>query len=97
MTTKSTKPDRQLRKLKLTLAAGGLITTLMGAGLLGSQAEAAAGAATHTTTAVPATTAVPSSTDTTLPADLDLNLEAVPTVAAPTFRQMAVARGRSSG
>lgn len=81
--------------MKVALAAGGLMTTLIGAGLLGSQAEAT----TVTTTANTTTTIdeSSSSTEITLP-ELDLNLEAIPTVVAPTFSSSrAIANGRSSG
>mgnify|MGYP001170208946 CR=1 FL=1 len=97
MTTKSTKSDRNLLKLKVALAAGGLVTTLIGAGMLGSQAGAAAAEAAPAPSAAAPAAAGPSRIETSIPASLDLNLEAVPTVAAPAVRQMAVAHGRSSG
>ncbi len=102
MTTKTSKTDPNLLKLKVALAAGGLVATLIGAGLLGNQAGAAA-ATTTTSTPVVTNTTTTSATGTTtalevvVPESLDLNLEAIPTVAAPTFRQVAVANGRSSG
>lgn len=103
MTTKPTKTDPNLLKLKVALAAGGLVATLIGAGLLGNQAGAAAAITTTSTPVVTNTTTTTSATGTTsalevvVPESLDLNLEAIPTVAAPTVRQVAVANGRSSG
>ena len=96
MNTNGTQSNRHLIKMKVALAVGGLVTTLIGAGLLGSQAEA-----TTVTTAATTTTTIDesssSSTEITLP-ELDLSLEAIPTVAAPTFSaNQFVARGRSSG
>ena len=95
MNTNGTQSNRHLIKMKVALAVGGLATTLIGAGLLGSQAEA-----TTVTTAATTTTTIEESssiTEITLP-ELDLSLEAIPTVAAPTFSaNQFVARGRSSG
>ncbi|MCA9954349.1 MAG: hypothetical protein H6657_00310 [Ardenticatenaceae bacterium] len=95
MNTNGTQSNRHLIKMKVALAVGGLVTTLIGAGLLGSQAEA-----TTVTTAATTTTTIEESssiTEITLP-ELDLSLEAIPTVAAPTFSaNQFVARGRSSG
>lgn len=89
------KADQNLTKLKLALAAGGLITTLIGAGLLGKQADAAV--AVDGSGSVTTTTVSSSGEASYLLPELDLELEAVPTVAAPTFRGAAVANGRSSG
>ena len=82
--------------MKVALAAGGLITTLIGAGLLGSQAEAATTNSTTNTTNTINTTS--SSAEISLP-ELDLELEAIPTVVAPSFSVSSrpVANGRSSG
>lgn len=80
--------------MKVALAVGGLVTTLIGAGLLGSQTEATAVTTTANTTTIDESS---SSTEITLP-ELDLNLEAIPTVVAPTFSSSrAIANGRSSG
>ncbi|MCA9978619.1 MAG: hypothetical protein R3E31_20625 [Chloroflexota bacterium] len=101
MMTQKTK-DHNLVKLKVALATGGLVTTLIGAGLLGKAANALE-ANTATTESVVITNSGSVATtnidalDSSAPADLDLSLEAVPTVAAPTFRSVPVARGRSSG
>ncbi|MCC6602952.1 MAG: hypothetical protein IT327_07070 [Anaerolineae bacterium] len=95
MNPNGSQANRHLLKMKVALAVGGLITTLIGAGLLGSQAAAT----TVTTTANTTTTLDESSSsaEMTLP-ELDLELEAIPTVAAPTFSSSrVVANGRSSG
>jgi hypothetical protein len=95
MNTNGSQPNRHLLKMKVALAVGGLVTTLIGAGLLGSQAEATTVATTTNTTTIIDESS--SSTEMTLP-ELDLELEAIPTVAAPTFSSSsAVANGRSSG
>ncbi|MCA9936182.1 MAG: hypothetical protein H6662_09905 [Ardenticatenaceae bacterium] len=95
MNTQKSKSNTHLRKMKMTLAAGGLMATLIGAGLLGKQVETAV--TSTATTNITSTTTTTSSIDTSMPPELDLNLEAIPTVAAPTFRSMAMANGRSSG
>lgn len=92
--TQQTKTHAYLTKMKVTLAAGGLAATLIGAGLLGNQArEMVVNNVDNTPTIV-----VPADSTTveelTIP---NFNLEAVPTVAAPTFRSAPVAFGRSSG
>ncbi len=111
--TQKSKSDRNLVKMKMALAAGGLMATMIGAGLLGQEASTLT---TNTTTitqqsAVTTNSGTSSTTniDASIPAGLDLNLESIPTVAAPTFRSnnsssnsssmlsMPVARGRSSG
>lgn len=97
MTTKHTQTDLNFLKLKMALAAGGFITTLIGAGLLGNQAGAEIA---HTTTSVETiTTSVITDNDseTAVTDSLNLSLEAIPTVAAPTFGQISVANSRSSG
>ncbi|MCA9922648.1 MAG: hypothetical protein KC421_09755 [Anaerolineales bacterium] len=96
MTTKTSKSDHNLKKLKAALAAGGLAATIIGAGLLGSQADATAVNATADNTALtePAGT---TNIDANVPPQLNLNLEAIPTAAAPTFSGRSVAVGRSSG
>ena len=96
MNANGANANRNLLKMKVALAAGGLITTLIGAGLLGSQAEAATTNSTTNTTNTINTTS--SSAEMTLP-ELDLELEAIPTVVAPSFSVSSrpVANGRSSG
>ena len=96
MNANGANANRNLLKMKVALAAGGLITTLIGAGLLGSQAEAATTNSTTNTTNTINTTS--SSAEITLP-ELDLELEAIPTVVAPSFSVSSrpVANGRSSG
>jgi len=96
MNENGSKSNNNFLKMKVALAAGGLITTLIGAGLLGSQAEATAVDTTANTGATTTINESTSSTSITLP-ELDLDLEAVPTVAAPTFSSRPVANGRSSG
>lgn len=99
MNTHTSKTDRSLLKLKVALTAGGLMATILGAGLLGNQATTYTNANTDAETAVTTSSSSTQSTgiNTNMPAELDLNLEAIPTVTAPTFRNIAVARGRSSG
>ena len=96
MNTNGANSNRNLLKMKVALAAGGLVTTLIGAGLLGSQAEAATTNSTTNTTNTINTTS--SSAEISLP-ELDLELEAIPTVVAPSFSVSSrpVANGRSSG
>ena len=96
MNANGANANRNLLKMKVALAAGGLITTLIGAGLLGSQAEAATTNSTTNTTNTINTTS--SSAEISLP-ELDLELEAIPTVVAPSFSVSSrpVANGRSSG
>lgn len=94
------RSNHQLTKLKVALAAGGLMATLAGASLLGRDASTSGSSVSITTE--PAITADPESAgtasiDASIPAGIDLNLEAVPTVAAPTFRSAPVTMGRSSG
>ncbi|MFZ0545713.1 MAG: hypothetical protein WAM60_09770 [Candidatus Promineifilaceae bacterium] len=90
------KSDPNLRRLKVALATGGVIATLIGAGMLGKEASAlAADSSTTTTITEPAVNGT--SIDSAVPDELDLNLEAIPTVAAPTFRSAPVTFGRSSG
>lgn len=94
------KTDRSLTKLKLALTTGGLIATVIGAGLLGREAGSLAAYDSTGAAAQPAiTTNAPSVNDSQIsgPADLDLQLEAIPTVAAPTISTARVAVGRSSG
>lgn len=94
MNTNGSPSNRHLLKMKVALAVGGLVTTLIGAGLLGSQTEATAVTTTANTTTIDESSG---STEITLP-ELDLNLEAIPTVVAPTFSSSrAIANGRSSG
>ncbi len=97
--------DRYLTKLKLTLAAVGLLATMIGAGLLGKEVEASPALTSPDTAAQPALTARSVSNvtiDSSIPPDLDLNLEAIPTVSAPSvpsapiMRSSPVAAGRSS-
>lgn len=108
MNNNGEKSNQNLLKMKVALAAGGLMATLIGAGLLGNQAETTAVDTTTATTANTTTTINESTSSTaiTLPElDLDLNLEAIPTVAAPTsstnstntFSSRPIANGRSSG
>ena len=94
------KHDHNLTKLKLTLAVGGLAATMIGAGLLSREAGA------QVASSVPAAAPEPAATssnrtsvtiDSIMPEDLNLNLEAIPTVAAPVMRRAPVAMGRSSG
>lgn len=96
MTERKSRVDRNLTKLRVALAAGGLAVTILGADLLGKQADAA--------TVAPAAVNTPqaeTSGATTIEAldvdELNLELEAIPTVTAPAFRNNALARGRSSG
>lgn len=85
--------NHYLLRLKVALAAGGLAVSILGAGLLGRSAD------TLFVDTPPGI--VTESTVTTSPEPaagaLDLNLEAIPTVAAPTFRGAPLAFGRSSG
>lgn len=93
------KSDQNLLKLKVALAAGGLMTTLIGAGLLGSSAQTETVNSVANTEAATTTTSTGTAIeiDSTLPEALDLNLEAIPTVAAPTVSNVRVATSRSSG
>ena len=87
--------DRNLLKLKVALATGGLMATLIGAGLLGKEASTlTADSSTNidmevvTATNIKANTTNTNTVDTidiTVPETLNLNLEAIPTVAAPTI------------
>ena len=90
-----TKSDPNLTKLNVALAAGGLITTLIGAGMPGKEASALA--ASSPTTTMTETAFDSTTIETIVPVELDLNLEAIPTVAAPTFRSAPLSFGRSSG
>jgi len=97
MSTKSNS-DRQLTKLKLGLVAGGLVATIIGADLLGNDAAALtdyslSGAETSITTNVDSAATF----DSTIPEALNLELEAIPTITAPTVRSARVAMGRASG
>lgn len=105
--TNQSKPDRHLTQLKLALTAGGLMATLLGAGLLGRETNVLAGQTTTVSDERPAITTSVNSADSTtqldaaIPEALNLNLEAVPTVTAPivtapTMRSARVATGRSS-
>ncbi|MCA9919761.1 MAG: hypothetical protein KC445_17510 [Anaerolineales bacterium] len=98
MRTNGANSNRHLLKMKVALAAGGLITTFIGAGLLGSQAAETAVTTTTTTNTSPSLNETVTNTTITLP-ELDLELEAIPTVAAPSFSVSSrpVANGRSSG
>ncbi|MEZ4519330.1 MAG: hypothetical protein R3C44_21730 [Chloroflexota bacterium] len=93
--------DRNLTKLKVTLTAGGLMATVIAAGLLGKEANAQTTVSSPDTNIEPALTTNSqrsSSFDTSIPEGLDLDLEAIPTVVAPTFNNSARAGvGRSSG
>ena len=95
MNTQTPKSDHSLLKLKVALTAGGLVATIIGAGLLGNRTTAYTNANTDNLTT--SETAVTTSINSNMPLELDLNLETIPTVTAPTFRNVAVARGRSSG
>lgn len=98
--TNKTKSDRNLTKLKLTLAAGGLMATMIGAGLLGKEAGAITtdnSVATGTESVVTTGSGSTVNIDATIPEELNLNLEAIPTVAAPVISNARVAIGRSSG
>ena len=98
--TNKTKSDRNLTKLKLTLAAGGLMATMIGAGLLGKEAGAITtdnSIDTGTESAITTGSGSTVNIGATVPEDLDLNLEAIPTVAAPVIPSARVAIGRSSG
>ena len=90
--------QRNLIKLKVVLAASGLMATLAGAGWLG---EAAATLAAQTVNNDVATVTSDETNITTLdstgPAALDLDLEAIPTVVAPnSVTTVRAATGRSS-
>lgn len=92
------KSDRNLTKLKLALATGGLMATVIGAGLLGQEAMSMAEySSSNTESTIRTGSRFTSNFEITSPEDLDLNLEAVPTVTAPTMRSPRVAVGRSSG
>jgi hypothetical protein len=91
---KNSKSDPYLTKLKLALAAGGLIATMLGAGLLGKEANTSS---VETTSSDVTESSVNISSETIAVDELDLNLEAIPTVTAPTFRNAPLALGRSSG
>lgn len=95
MSPNGANSNQHLLKMKVALAAGGLITTLVGAGLLGSQAAETAVSTTTTSTTLDEAA---SGAAITLP-ELDLELEAIPTVAAPSFSVSSrpLASGRSSG
>lgn len=98
--TNKTKSDPNLLKLKTALAAGGLLATLIGARLLSDESTDSSSAALNTgTTSAVSTRAEITSIDATMPdaLDLDLSLEAIPTVVAPTVRSGPVAMSRSSG
>lgn len=88
------KSERYLMKLKVALAAGGLVATMIGAGLLG---QAAGTMSADTAPAATAESTVTRNTEISASDELDLNLEAIPTVAAPTFSGAPLAFGRSSG
>ncbi|MCA9964831.1 MAG: hypothetical protein KC423_11325 [Anaerolineales bacterium] len=97
--TKKTKSDQNLTKLKLALATGGMMVTIIGATLLGKEAGTlTANNSVNTNTASGMTTGSGSilNLDTTIPESLDLKLEAIPTVSAPTVRNVPIAMGRSS-
>lgn len=90
----NSKSDRYLTRLKVTLAAGSLIATMLGASLLGrptdtSSVDTRLGNATDLT--------VTTNLEAVAGDELDLTLDAVPTVTAPTFRGAPLAFGRSSG
>jgi hypothetical protein len=88
------RSERYLLRLKLALAAGGLAVTILGAGLLGQ----GGGALTNDPTpGATVETSVTTNVEISDPDELDLNLEAIPTVAAPTFSNRPLAFGRSSG
>jgi hypothetical protein len=95
-----------LLKLKVTLAAGGLMATLIGAGLLGKEAgklTAVSSTNVDTEAVITIRSDMPVINNAPVPEALDLDLEAIPTVAAPTYNSdssrssMPVARGHSSG
>ncbi|MCA9986678.1 MAG: hypothetical protein KDE59_20355 [Anaerolineales bacterium] len=90
--------DKNFLKLKVALAASGLMATLVGAGLLGQAAAAVATTTTGSETVVaPASETNVTTLDTTMPEALDLELDAIPTVVAPnTTSSVRVAVGRSS-
>ncbi|MEZ4592856.1 MAG: hypothetical protein R3D55_17180 [Chloroflexota bacterium] len=96
MSTNGANSNQNLLKMKVALAAGGLITTLIGAELLGNQAGQTAVSTTVTTSTTLDEAA--SGAAITLP-ELDLELEAIPTVAAPsvTISSRPIASSRSSG
>lgn len=94
---RKTKTDLNLMKLKVALATGSLVTTMIGVGVLGNAVDKLADNTTTTTTAITAP-AETTNIDTIIPEELNLNLEAVPTVAAPTIiRRAPLTFGRSSG
>lgn len=90
MSEKRTKKDTNLLKLKVALAAGGVTTTLIGAGLLGNQALAQAAQDSSNPATMTNTTSTSSSVSRGLTIDdvvtdlPDLELESIPTVQAPT-------------
>ncbi len=99
MTNTTRKTDSNYLKMKVVLAAGGLVATLIGARLLGNEAATTSGS-----TAVPATTPTVqrtlagSSTQEMLVQSLpDIKLEAIPTASAHSFQSAPVAMSRSSG
>ena len=94
------KSDHYLTKLKLALASGGLLATMIGAGLLGREAASSAAYTSPAPAAQPAASTGSRSQVTinaSIPPDLDLNLEEIPTMVAPVVRSAPVAMGRSSG
>lgn len=98
--TNNSKSDRNLTKLKLALVAGGLAATIIGADLLGNEAAALTGdTAANAGSESAITNSVDSAVtiDSAIPEDLELDLEAIPTVSAPTIRSARVAMGRASG
>lgn len=105
--TKKDKSDHNLTKMKIALATGGLMATLIGAGMLGQSANTVTvDTESSNQSSVTVNSGISGSAidDIDLP-DLDLNLEAIPTVSAPTINNTAtnsafnapMARGRSSG
>ena len=92
--SRNDKSDRNLMKLKVALAAGGLAVTMIGAGLLGQENGALP---VDTTVRAATESSVTGNTEISMPEEFDLDLEAIPTVAAPTFGNAPLAFGRSSG
>lgn len=86
--------NHYLLRLKVALAAGGLAVSILGAGLLGRSADTLF---VDTPPGIVTESTLTTSPEPAAGGALDLNLEAIPTVAAPTFRGAPLAFGRSSG